>query len=58
TVFVVDDPNSSLTLGGLVVGASGQVVFQQVLFGQAKRAPLTRRQVLSPFADRPKRAPR
>jgi hypothetical protein len=57
-VFAQDDPNGSLTLGGLVVGASGQVVFQEVLLGKARRGPLARSQVLSPFADRLKRGRR
>ncbi len=55
-VFASDDPASSIRGSGLVVGATGQVVFEEVALGQAKRTPLTKAGVLSPFADRVDRA--
>ena len=51
-VFAEDDPANDIFGSGLVVGAQGQVVFEEVLFGKAKRVPQTRSDVLRPFAER------
>jgi hypothetical protein len=50
-VLSIDDDVTGQKLG-IVAGAAGQVVFQEISFGKGKRTPMNARGVLFPFAER------